>query len=48
MPLKQNKKLISTAVIIKNNKFLIAQRTKNDALSELWKFPGKKINQFSK
>lgn len=38
-------KLVTAAIMIKDNKILIAQRSKKDKLSSMWEFPGGKIEE---
>lgn len=38
-------KLVTAAIIKKNNKILIAQISKKDKLSSMWEFPGGKIEE---
>jgi mutator protein MutT len=40
-----NKRLIAAAIIEKDGKVLIAQRSKNDGLQGKWEFPGGKVEE---
>ena len=42
-PIKMNMKVVTAAIMLRDNKVFIAQRRRGDHLEKLWEFPGGKV-----